>query len=548
MLANQQRKLKRMATLATILTKYGFKDALARIAPQSTTATEPSAAPKPADNSAHVRMRMVLEELGPTFVKLGQALSNREDILPPELIRELQNLQDHVELAQLDVDAVLADNFGPAYRDLLQELEPQALASASMAQVYKGVLKTGEKVVLKVKRPGIDETIESDLLLMKDLAKVLTAYFDFADHLSLEQAVGAFEKSLLNELSFVNERENIERFAHNFKGNPHIYVPKVHRALCNNKVLCMEFIAGAKITDKDFHLANQLDTNALVDKGLKLYLSQILEHGFFHADPHAGNIMVLSDGRIVFIDMGAMGQIYRADQELLEDVIINIIAKNVNQLIAILKKMAVRIEIKDEKKLHEDLSSILSMVNVSNLENLNIVVLINKFKDILFENRIIMPDYFTLLVRGLVLIESVGRTLNPEMNIITSVKPYVNQILQKRLSPQYLWDKGIVKLQELSQDIQNVPYELRNVLQQLNEGKLSFNSEVKDLRKTNATLKSGFQEVSLAIILGANLIATALILSLGAGLQDGRVPTLGVLGLVFSAILAVILFFKMMKR
>lgn len=548
MLANQQRKLKRMATLATILTKYGFKDALARITPPSAPAAESSTAPKTTDHSAHVRMRMVLEELGPTFVKLGQALSNREDILPPELIRELQNLQDHVELAQLDVDAVLADNFGPAYRDLLQELEPQALASASMAQVYKGVLKTGEKVVLKVKRPGIDETIESDLLLMKDLAKVLTAYFDFADHLSLEQAVGAFEKSLLNELSFVNERENIERFAHNFKGNPHIYVPQVHRALCNNKVLCMEFIEGAKITDKDFQLANQLDTNALVDKGLKLYLSQILEHGFFHADPHAGNIMVLSDGRIVFIDMGAMGQIYRADQELLEDVIINIIAKNVNQLIAILKKMAVRIDIKDEKKLHEDLSSILSMVNVSNLENLNIVVLINKFKDILFENRIIMPDYFTLLVRGLVLIESVGRTLNPEMNIITSVKPYVNQILQKRLSPQYLWDKGVAKLQTLSQDIQNVPYELRSVLQQLNDGKLSFNSEVKELQKTNATLKSGFQEVALAIILGANLIATALILSLGAGLQDGRVPTLGVLGLVFSAILAVILFFKMMKR
>ena len=172
--------------------------------------------------------------------------------------------------------------------------------------------------------------------------------------------------------------------------------------------------------------------------------------------------------------------------------------------------MAIRIEIKDETKLREDLSSILAMVNTGHLEDLNIMVLVNKFKDILFENKVIMPDYFTLLVRGLVLIESVGRTLNPSMDLIKSIDPYVKKVIQKRLSPQYLFQKGISKLGDFSQDIQDVPAELRNILLQLNEGKLTFNTESKALQKTNILIQRGFLYVAGAIVAGALIIAAAL--------------------------------------
>lgn len=548
MLEKQSRKIKRMATLITILSKYGFKDVLARMNLKNGSAENSNAESPAAQTSVYVRIRMVLEEMGPSFVKLGQAFSNREDMLPKELIQELQNLQDNVEVAHLDIETILEDNLGTDYKNQFRYIDKTPLASASIAQVYRATLTSGEEVVLKVKRPKIDDVIEDDLLLMKDLARILTAYFDFAENVNLEQAVHAFEKSLLNELSLIKERENIERLAINFKNNSDTYVPKVYPYLSNNEVLFMEFIDGAKITNKEFHTENNLSSHALADKGLQLYLNQILEHGFFHADPHAGNILVMPDGRIVFIDLGAMGSIYHADQELLEDLILNLITKNVSKLVAILKKMAIRIEIKNEKKLHDDIAEILNMVNTSTLEDLKIYVLINKFKDILFENRIIMPDYFTLLVRGLALIESVGRTLNPEMNIIASVEPYVTKIVVKRISPQYLFNKGISKLGDLSQDVQNIPFEIRNILMLLNEGKLTVNSDIKDLQKTNSVIKSSSQDIVLAIILAANIIATALVLIADKEPKMGGMPILSILGFLFSIVLSILLFFKMMKK
>lgn len=502
----------------------------------------------PPSESVYTRIRKVLEELGPTFVKLGQALSNREDLLPKEMVRELQLLQDQVESLPLEVEGILEDNFGPSYKNLFQNIERQPLASASIAQIYRATLANGEEVVLKIKRPNIQYTIESDLLLMKDLARILTTYFEFAEQVNLEQAVSAFEKSLLTELSFVNERENIERFSHNFRGNGTVYVPKVYPSLSNNEVLCMEFIDGAKITDKTFHKTHHLNAPQLAQKGLEIYLTQLLEHGFFHADPHAGNILLLKDGRIVFIDMGAMGHIYQADQEILEDLILHLITQNVPKLVSLLKKMALQIEIGDEKKLHDDIGNILKMVNTTSLEDLKITVLLNKFKDILFENRVMMPEYFTLLVRGLVLIESIGRTLNPEMNIMRSIEPYIERVIQKRLSPQYLLQKSVSKLSDLSQDIHNVPSEMRQILQRLHEGTLNVQIENKDLKKTNTLIKKSVFYIVLALILSANIIATALMIVANRGPFLWGMPALALSGFAFSMVLSVYLCLKMLRR
>lgn len=532
-----------MGTLMSVLSKHGFKDILARIGWGSDTSDAPNAAAEP-DASVYPRIRMAMEELGPTFVKLGQALSNREDILPAEMIRQLVQLQDRVELANMDIHAVLRENFGPDYTGFFRHIDPQPLASASIAQVYRADLVTGEPVVLKVKRPGIDVVIEADLLLMKDLARLLARYFDFAEDINLEQAVRAFEKSLLTELSMVHERENMERFAHNFKGDTLLYVPRVYPHLCTNEVLCMEFIDGAKITDADFYPKNNLQPAQIVEKGLQLYLRQILDHGFFHADPHAGNIMLLPDGRIVFIDLGAMGVIYPADQELLEDLILNLITKNVPQLVIILKKMAIRMEIRDETKVHNDIADILDMVNTSSLERIDITFLLQKFKDILLENRVVMPDYFMLLARGLVLIESVGRTLNPGMNLIKSVEPYVYRIIRKRLHPRYL----LHKLGDLGLDLQHFPAELRNIVRQLSSGNLKIQSDVRHLEPTNNAIKNGFREVSMAIVFGVILFASILLMGMGLGPQWHGIPVLAGCGFLGSGALALALVVRWMRK
>jgi ubiquinone biosynthesis protein len=268
-----------------------------------------------------------------------------------------------------------------------------------------------------------------------------------------------------------------------------------------------------------------------------------LEFGFFHADPHAGNIMALPDGRIAFIDLGAMGVIYAADQELLEDVILNLVARNVPRLVTLLKKMAIRIDIPDERKLHQDLSDMLAMVDASGLGQLNVGLLMGKFKDVLFENRIVMPDYFTLLVRGLVLIESVGRTLDPSMNVLAGVAPYVAKIVRKRMSPEYLFNKGITRLGELGHDLQQLPDDLRSILQRLNEGELTIAADVRALDRTHAAIRRGFQLTALAVVLGAGMVATALLYA--ARPDAGQWAWVGVVG---CAGLGGVLFLQMLKR
>jgi ubiquinone biosynthesis protein len=544
-LDKQQLKLKRAATLAAVLSKFGFQNVLSKMGVKSQAGIPADAT---SDEALYARIRMSLEALGPTFVKLGQAFSNREDMLPKGLIRELQQLQDKVESSAWDLDAMLEYQFGAGYRQWFREIDPKPLAAASIAQVYRAVLSSGEQVVLKIKRPQIDDMIEGDLLIMKDLAQVLTSYFDFAERFNLLQAVNTFEKSLHKELSFVNERENMERFERNFKGNTAIYVPRIYPQLCNNDVLCMEYIEGAKPTNKAFFEQHQLNPSELARTGLELFLTQILEHGFFHADPHAGNILVLPDGKIVFIDMGAMGNIYKADQELLEDVILNILTKNAPKLVSALKKMAIRAEISNEKQLHDEISEILYMVDRSNLESLNMALMFNKFKDILFENRVIMPDYFTLLARGLVLIESVGRTLDPDMNIMTAIEPYVQKIIKKRLSIPYLFNRGLSKLADIGHDIQDVPVEMRHVLQLLNEGELTVNTRSKDQAQTNAVIRSSATVIVLGLLLAAHIVATTLLIVVDKGPYWLGLPALALVSIVVSGVLTVVLLLKMVRK
>lgn len=545
MFQKQQLKFKRMGTLVSVLSKYGFKDILARMNVKNKEQIVPE---EIFNKSVYVRIRMALEEMGPTFVKFGQAFSQREDLLPKELTIELQKLQDNVLLENFDLEWVLSENLGENYKDYFSEISLEPLASASIAQVYRAQLISGENVVLKVKRPKIENIIKGDLLLMKDLVNVLNNYFEFAENLNLEQGINAFEKSLLAELSFVNERENIERFAKNFKNDDRTYIPKVYSNISNNDVLCLEYIDGFKITDFASLEKNNLVASTIADECLQLFLAQIIEHGFFHADPHAGNILVKADGKIVFIDFGAVGTIFPSDRAFLEDLIINLILKNIDQLVINLKKVAIKFEIKDEQKLKQDIQNILNMVDSNSLKDINLEKIIENFQSILFENKIIMPDYFILLFKGVSLIEGVGRQLNPEMDVMKSAKPYINKIMMQRLNPNYILEKAFHKLTEFQNNLQNVPAEFRAVLSDLNDGNLTFKTKSEELKNTNLIIKQSITSLILAFILSANIIATALLINSEIKPYILGLPLLAVLGFTFSTIIGIILILRLLKR
>ncbi|MGE8534648.1 MAG: ABC1 kinase family protein [Chryseobacterium sp.] len=548
MFDKQQRKLKRSARLISVLSKYGFKDMLARMnggnKPEETSGSDEIIS----KGTVYERIRLALEELGPTFVKLGQTFSNREDLLPPELIQELQKLQDKVETIDMDVEEALESEFNISVKDCFREIQKQPLATASIAQVYKAILLDGSPVILKLRKPDVQSVIEDDLLLIKDIEKLISAYSEIGEKLNLKQAISTFERSLLEEVSLTNERNNILQFRLNFKNNKETYVPKVYEEFSNNNILCMEFIDGIKVTDKSVLLANDISPVKVSEAGLRLFVSQILDYGFFHADPHAGNILVKKDGKIVFIDFGAVGKIQPNDKEILENLIVSFVAKNSHKIVRSLKKMAISYEIPDERRFENDVEDILNFVHSSSLQDINVQVIINKMKDILKDNRLYMPDYFYLLFKGISLIEGVGRSINPDLDIVKSLHPYTKKIFTKKINPKNLLKTGMDRMMNFTDNVDEIPKELRSVLQKLDENKFTVSSEIKNIDKTNQLIKSSVVNLILAMVLGANIIATAIVFSSESGPRIGELSLVAVLGFVFSIILVLILLLRVTRK
>ena len=548
MFDKQQRKLKRSARLISIFSKYGFKDILARM--NLAKYNEPWVDENETvfTNSVYERIRMALEELGPTFVKLGQTFSSREDLLPPELIVELQKLQDKVEEVDLNLEEILAQEFNINPADHFKEIQQKPMATASIAQVYKAVLNDGSEVIFKVKKPNVQENIQDDLLLLHDLVKVITTYSDFGARLNLKSAISTFEKSLLEEISLTNEKNNIQQFALNFKNNKETYVPKVYEEFCTNNILCMEFVDGLKITNKEALLENGIDPVKISEVGLRLFVSQILDYGFFHADPHAGNILIKKDGKVVFIDFGAVGKIQPNEKEIVEQLIIAFVSKNASKIVKNLKKMAVSYEIPDDKAFQNDVEEVLNFVHQSSLKNIDVSKLVYKMTDTLKRNRINMPDYLYLLLKGIVLIEGVGRTINPELDIVKSLQPFTKKLIFNKISPKKLVKSGSQKLMNLSENIEEIPKELRSLLQKLDENKFTVTSEIKNIEKTHQLIKSSIVNLILTMILCANIVATAILWHKESVYTIANIPVLIILTSILSSFLVIVLFLRLMKR
>lgn len=547
MFDKQQRKLKRSAKLISVLSKYGFKDLLARMGkkPEENSTQTDEVISK---GTVYERIRLALEELGPTFVKLGQTFSNREDLLPPELIQELQKLQDRVEVVEMNVEEILENEFNISVKDHFSEIISKPLATASIAQVYRATFINGEEVILKIKKPDVLSVIEDDLLLLKDIVKLISTYSEIGSKLNLKQAIATFEKSLLEEVSLVNERNNIHQFALNFKNHKDTYVPKVYDEFSNNNVLCMEFIDGIKVTDKNELLKHDIDPVVISERGLQLFVSQILDYGFFHADPHAGNILVKRDGKVVFIDFGAVGKIQPNDKEILETLIVAFVAKNSHKIVRSLKKMAVSYTIPDEKRFENDVAEVLNFVHSTSLKDIDPHIIMNKMKDVLKDNQLYMPDYFYLLFKGIGLIEGVGRTINPDLDVVKSLHPYTKKIFTKKISPQNLMKKGLDKVMTFTDNIDEIPKEFRSVLQKLDDNEFTISSEIKNIEKTNQLIKSSIVNLILAMILGANIIATAIVFSSESGPRIGEMSLVAVLGFIFSVLLTIIILLRITRK
>lgn len=543
------KKIKRTAQLVAVLTKYGFETLVTetnikKLIPDSYIAKDEKRK-ELFSLTIYERIRMVLEELGPAYIKLGQLMSNRDDLLPEEMTAELQKLQDNVTVKNLDIYSILKEELSIEPRDIFEHIDIVPIAAASLSQVYTGILKDGQKkIIIKVKKKGVREIFEADVLIMKDFSQMLEKYYPVARKIGLSRIVNTFEKTVISELSFIQELSNIERTRRYFRKDERIYVPVTYSELSNTNILCMEFIDGIKISDKENLLASGLDTREIASRVVELYMKQIIEFGFFHADPHSGNIFVLQDGRIAFIDYGSVGKMFPQDMENIGDFVIFALRKDVKRLARVIRKLAIKYNIGDNTQFERELYEFLDILDNISIKELDLNMLAKRFSRFLNENSIILPEYIYLLIRGIILLEGIGRELGLETNIIENIKPYGIKILKERLNPKYLTNKIIDKAYNLADKLEGIPDDTHTLIQKINNDELEITHNVRGLKDIRYTIN----RMVVALVTSAMAIGSSILVLAGMPPLLWGISVIGFLGFAFSGAIAVIIVLSILRN
>ena len=541
-------KTKRVMKLSGVIAKYGFDELfkrgeLEKYIPKNVKRKYSDKIEEINSYTFYERIRMAIEEMGPVHIKFGQMLSNRKDILPEEFIIELQKLQDNVEVEKIDVRKKLDLELGIDVNDYFSEIEETPMASASIGQVFRAKLKTGEKVVIKIQQENIRPVVEADLGIMKNLAKTLEKYYDDLKRMNISEIVESFEKMLNEELSLNNELNNMLRFANNFKNDSRIHVPVVYKTLSNDRILTMEMIEGFKITDAENIIKIGIETKKVARTGLDLYLTQFLKHGFFHADPHPGNIFIKENGQIVFIDFGAMGRLYPNERELLINLIIYSLKKDVKKMIETIRELAVKFEVADERKFERELYGLIELVDENSLENIDVVTIFEKARKIFSNNQILLSEDIYLLVKGIGQIEGIGRHLDPTLNITKVMRPYMNKITKERMNPINIFRKGISKIETFSDNWLTLPTDMKILLEKIQNNELKHKHEIIGFDK----FQKAFERLILAIIISSLFVGSSILALANIPPKIFGISGLGLLGFFISGIMGINLFLKSKK-
>ncbi len=493
--------------------------------------------------SAPERLRLAMEELGPTFIKFGQILSTRPDIVPAEYIREFEKLQDHIcPFPFEEVRAIIKKELDLEIEDLFKEFSEQPAAAASIAQVHRAVLSSSlSPVVVKIQRTGIEETIECDLRILFALASLMEKRIPATKRYNPVGIIREFERSIKKELNFTKEAYHIEQFRKNFQDEPTIYIPKVYWELTNKRILTMEAIDGIKVNDIKRLEEAGLDPKVIARNGVKAVLKQVFVDGFFHGDPHPGNIYVLEGNRIAFLDFGIVGRIDERMQHNIADAIMGMLLKNTQQIIDCFWRMGTIDEDVDKGLLKADLDSFVERYYEMPLEKLKIGRMMQDVLEIAIKNNLKILPEFLLLAKTLIVIEGVGLMLDPAFEIISLVQPMVSSVVKKRLAPSKIFQDVVKLTTELGSLIKTLPQEIDLLLKKLQSGRLKIEFEHQGLGDLLKEFDRVSNRLSFAMIVAATIIASSLMVQSNIGPLVCGIPLLGLIGFVISGILGMFL-------
>jgi len=484
------------------------------------------------------RIRLVLEELGPTFIKFGQVLSTRPDLIPFELISELKKLQDSVvPFPQNEAIEIIEKELEKPISELFQTFYPDPIAAASLSQVHKAILKNGDIVAIKIQRPDIIGKIETDIEIMYTIASIIEKYVNELKYFNLVKIVEEFDKAIHKELDFLNEALNIEIFANNFKNDKRIYVPKVYKHLCTRKVLTMEFVEGISISKIEKYEVYNINKKLLAKIGSDIILKQIFEFRFFHADPHPGNIIILPNNIICFVDYGMMGKLSYTTIKLIISSITGIINNDISKI----ARNIIRIcEVNDNinmKKLEYDLTELIDKYYNKPFQQINISELLNDLIKFFPENNIKMPSDLYLLVRSLIILQSVVESLDPNFNVSNEIEPYIQKFIKKEYSFKNSRKKIFSFFVELIELIRDFPYEFREITEKLKSGKIKLEVEYKGLIPVIQSFERISNRIIISIILSSIIIGSSLIIHSKLPPLWHNIPIIGLIGFFIATII-----------
>jgi ubiquinone biosynthesis protein len=541
------KNLKRFKDIVAILAKYGFGEIVRRIdLPEVVT---PKMAVEAKTDSVYVRIRCALEELGATFIKFGQAMSLRPDLLPPELLSELGKLQDDVPSLELaDVKAIVADSLGAPVDEAFSVFDVKPIAAASLSQVHKGVLKReGQIVSIKIQRPGIKQMIESDLDILASLADLLDQQFEGLATYDLPELVQVIRRHMMTELDFRSEMRNMG-IARSFAADTPVYVPKSYGRYCTDQVLVMDYVPGVRYGE--LATGSRHDRRRIATQGLAAATKQILEDGFFHADPHPGNLLITDKMNLCIIDWGMVGRLTEKDRFELIDLLRAIVDKESDTLMhSVLRLCKTRRgnATASQPSIERDLLTLLDTYHAVPIKQMNVGQFLVDVMSIVRDHQLRLPTEHAIMIKALVTAEGSARQMYPELNVVAEVKESVNVLVKERFKPTAIWRHLRQSMANLWAFQRDLPRQIQQIISKLDSGSLELQLNHNKLEALAHTIENASNRLTIAIIAGAIIMGSSMIITTGVGPYLFGFPALGVIGYSLSVVLGLWLIYTIIR-
>jgi ubiquinone biosynthesis protein len=535
------RDLPRVREIVAVLVRHGLGNLVQRLGLSKGLERASDLLHLPGNHEAEmldspVRVRRALEELGPAFVKLGQVLATRVDMFPPEWIAEFEKLQSNVP--PVDFALILPELtalLGRDPTDIFLELDPRPVGAASIAQVHRAKLLDGSEVVLKIRRPGIIPKIEADLRILRHIASLMEFEFPESRRYQPVKIAEEFSKSLRRELNFSTEARNSERFAQNFKAHLDIVIPKVYWEWTSESLNVQSYIGGVAGNDLLGVDVAGLDRCILASRGADAVLKMVLIDGYFHADPHPGNVKYLPDNQIAFLDFGMVGRLPHPRRDQIVDLLASLAQRDEHGILNVLLEWTGDTVV-DEEKLTSDIAGFMFDYENLALKDIRFGNLLNDVVQMMREHQITLPSDLTLLFKALITLEGLGRQLDPNFQMVTHLTPFVKEVILARYSPRSLMKRSKEGVFEAVQLLSGLPKDIGKLIKQARRGNLRIDLDLKRLDQFGLQITRSANRLTMGIVTGALIIGSSIVMTVQAGPTIFGLPLLGFIGFVLAVL------------